>query len=57
MQHSDHTDRKREHGAGGEGEGREEEAGTKDRFGKLQIHPTEMQTLGSRLGSVCARVI
>lgn len=38
MQHPDHPDREREHGAGGEGEGGKEETGPKDRLGKLQIH-------------------
>lgn len=39
MQHPDHPDREREHGAGGEGEGGKEETGPKDRLSKLQIHP------------------
>lgn len=39
MQHPDHPDREREHGAGGEGEGGKEETGPKDWLSKLQIHP------------------
>lgn len=37
LQHPDHTDREREHGAGGEREGREKEEGAQDRIGKLPI--------------------
>lgn len=40
MQHPDHPDRAREHGAGGAGEGREEETWPEDCFSKLGIHRT-----------------
>lgn len=37
MQHSDHTDREREHGAGGEREGWEKEEGTKEQLSKSEL--------------------
>lgn len=37
MQHTDHTNREREHGAGGEREGREEEEGPKDQLSKCPL--------------------
>lgn len=43
LQHPDHADREREHGAGGEGESREKEEGAQGRIGKFPISTIEFQ--------------